>query len=628
MSCAGSAVRYSTSALTVLCAVIVMRPLVARAGIERTPHNLTATGPGQFHGSPTANLCAFCHVPHNANATRALWNHELPPETYTLYQSTTLEAQLQQPTGSSRLCLSCHDGTIALGALAQHPEPTLGKLTGATVLGTDLSDDHPISFVYDQALVALRPGLADPSTLPQPVKLDERGEVQCSSCHDPHSDRYPKFLVMDTSYSALCVACHRIPLWQESVHAMVPATARSAQPLPGLGFQTMAQNGCSSCHQSHKATHAVRLLRGATEAATCLACHGGQVAQKDLRNEFLKPSAHRIDAYAGLHDPAENPLSMARHVECVDCHNPHQSRADSIVAQLPGPLTGVSGLDLTGGYRPQANFEYEVCLKCHGVGEPPSPVAFRVDDVTNVRLTINPINSSYHPIAAVGRNPMIRGLLPGLTAASLIACTSCHDNNALLATGSSAAVSVRPGLVTAGASPGAPRGPHGSIYEPILAREYRLDGTPSTESFKLYSLCYFCHDRTILLDDSLGGFPHHLHVVTEGAACIVCHDAHGSRLNAHLINFMTSDRSGGSVVTNSASGQIVYQSFGVESGSCTLACHGDDHENRTYGNAALAPAQLKRSGVRPSAAPPGVLNGGLAPGSSKGAPAAGGTQPR
>jgi ribosomal protein L40E len=148
--------------------------------------------------------------------------------------------------------------------------------------------------------------------------------------------------------------------------------------------------------------HPIRLLRGVTAGATCMACHGGQVAQKDLRSDFAKPSAHRIDAYVGIHDPAENPLSMPLHVECVDCPDPHEARADSIIGQVPGPPTGVSGVDVTGGFRSDANFEYEVCLKCNA-SESPSPVVFRVDDITNVRLKINSSNMSFHPIAASGK---------------------------------------------------------------------------------------------------------------------------------------------------------------------------------------------------------------------------------
>jgi predicted CXXCH cytochrome family protein len=583
-----------------LCSLVLLAVLApalpAGAGIERTRHNLMASGPGPYRGSASANLCTFCHTPHNAKGTRALWNHELSPQTYKLYESSTLEAQLQQPTGSSRLCLSCHDGTIALGALVEHPEPSLGPLTGQTVLGTDLSDDHPVSFVYDRLLASHRPDLADPSTLVGAAKLDENSQMQCTACHDPHTDRFPKFLVTDVEYSRLCVTCHLLQFWQDSAHATSPAVERGAGSLPGWGFPKVAENGCASCHRTHSAEHPVRLLRAAKEEDVCFPCHNGAVAQKDLTREFLKPSAHHVDTYIDVHDAAENPLTMPTHVECVDCHDPHRARQQSVTGKLAGPLTGVSGIDITGGLRSQASFEYEVCFKCHGVAESPSPWVFRVDDITNVRLKIDPVNLSFHPIAASGKNPLIRGLLPGLSPASIITCTTCHNNDAAAGGGS---------LV--------PRGPHGSTFAPILEREYRLDGAASPESFDLYALCYTCHDRTVLFQSptypatplDIGGL-HIKHVQEQGASCAVCHDAHGSRKNAHLINFMKADRSGSPVVTVSSSNAIEYQSAGAGSGSCTLSCHDVDHNPKSYGSAALQTQRKPALRVRPLAPVPGA----------------------
>jgi hypothetical protein len=155
-----------------------------------------------------------------------------------------------------------------------------------------------------------------------------------------------------------------------------------------------------------------------------------------------------------------------------------------------------------------------------------------------------------------------------------------------------------------------PRGPHGSIYAPILQREYRLEGTSSPESFDLYALCYNCHDRTVLFQSPSyptppldSGGVHIKHVQEQGASCAVCHDAHGSRSNLHLINFMTSDRSGNQVVTASSAGPIKYQSPGVGSGSgsCTLTCHFSDHNPKGYGTAALSAG--RKSAVLQNSAP-------------------------
>ena len=116
-------------------------------------------------------MCAFCHTPHRAATTRALWSRDLPPITYTLYASSTLEATPGQPTGATRLCLSCHDGTTALGLVrtsSGRRRLPLGPVTGRANLSTDLSDDHPVSFEYTTALARTHGQLADPAHPDQP----------------------------------------------------------------------------------------------------------------------------------------------------------------------------------------------------------------------------------------------------------------------------------------------------------------------------------------------------------------------------------------------------------------------------------------------------------------------------
>ena len=81
-------------------------------------------------------------------------NRSVPAGAYVIYRSSSLRANVGQPTWTSKLCLSCHDGTIALGSVLSRPSPITFAgggdriPPGSTNLGTDLSDDHPISFVY------------------------------------------------------------------------------------------------------------------------------------------------------------------------------------------------------------------------------------------------------------------------------------------------------------------------------------------------------------------------------------------------------------------------------------------------------------------------------------------------
>ena len=540
----------------------------AQTQIARTKHNLTPSGPGSIRTAEPSGVCVFCHTPHNANPTRALWNRELPGGTYQLYASSTLVAQLNQPTGSSRLCLSCHDGVLALGNLRVPPKGapmTLGPLSGRTVLGTNLSDDHPVSFVYNSALALSRSGLADPLTLPPAIRLDDTGQLQCTSCHDPHQDRQPNFLRMDNRSGALCAACHRPRLWDGSTHATSSATwnGTGINPWPSAAFSTVAENACLSCHRPHAAGHPQRLLAQAMEPATCTVCHGGTVAAKNVEAEFSKPFRHPIETSQWVHDPNENPALMQRHVACADCHNPHAVTSTSgVPPAASGRLRGVTSVTIGGSVIADPSFEHEVCFKCHGLNQPATPGLMRQSGNRNIRLKFDPGNLSYHPVAASGRNAAIRGLEPGYSAASIIACTSCHNNDEWTAAGTS------------------PAGPHGSRYEPILARQYQTSD-PMVESPQNYDLCYQCHNRSFLTNDQAGTFPHQKHLEKQ-APCAACHDAHGSRQNAHLIDFMLRDRSGKLVVSPSVKGLLQYTSLGPGRGECYLQCHGVNHDPRSY----------------------------------------------
>ena len=542
----------------------------AQTQISRTKHNLTPSGPGSVRSTGPAGVCVFCHTPHNAKPTIGLWNRELPGVSYQLYASSTLKAQLNQPTGSSRLCLSCHDGILALGKLRVPPKGaplTLGPLSGASSLGSDLSDDHPISFIYDSALALSRGELADPLGLPSAIRLDDARQLQCTSCHDGHDDRQPKFLRMDNRAGALCSACHRLRNWSGSTHATSSATWNGAgtNPWPEGAFSTVADNACFNCHRSHAAGHAQRLLAQAAEPANCTVCHGGTGMGKNIEAEFSKPQRHPIETSQWVHDPKENPLLMQAHVACADCHNPHVATATpGVPPVVSGRLRGVPGVTIGGTSIAEASFEYEVCSKCHGMREPTTPGLARRSGTRNIRLKIDPNNLSFHPLAASGANPGMLGLEPGYSASSLIYCSSCHNNDDWTPTGTS------------------PAGPHGSRYEPILVRQYQTND-PTAESLQNYNLCYTCHNRSFLINDQAGTFHHKTHVVNQQAPCAACHDAHGSRQNAHLIDFMLRDRTGNVVVRPSlVQGRLEYTSLGPGRGQCYLQCHGVNHEPRTY----------------------------------------------
>ncbi len=184
---------------------------VSMAEITGSDHDFSGSG---WSGG---EICKPCHTPHHADTTVAgapLWNHEVTTSTYTLYSSLTLDAtDLGQPDGVSKLCLSCHDGTVAIDSFGGATGSTM--ISGDALLGTDLSDDHPISFTYDDALATTDGGLYSPSTATTSLggtiqdDLLFANKVECSSCHDVHnSHNNEKLLNIANASSALCLTCH------------------------------------------------------------------------------------------------------------------------------------------------------------------------------------------------------------------------------------------------------------------------------------------------------------------------------------------------------------------------------------------------------------------------------------
>jgi len=337
-----------------------MSPATAQAPADmvNTKHNLAVSGPGPIRAATETRICIFCHTPHNATPLSPIWNKQLEPRSYAVYTSPTLRAgPLQQPTGPTKLCLSCHDGTIGMGAVVN---PSGGiTMAGGDLLppgslsnfGVDLSGHHPVSFSYFSSL----PNDELVSSLPTDLTFGGTDQVHCSTCHDPHNDTYGKFLLKDNRYSALCTTCHRLTGWPTSAHATSSAPVVGILPRPPKtwpNYLQLAEWGCEACHTPHFAPTAEYLLNFTDSppafSCTTTGCHSSQpgpphpasivvgaarigvAAQTppgtvDIAQQMQKPSAHRQPAAASY--AVSSPRAIGRSgiptVGCPDCHNPH-----------------------------------------------------------------------------------------------------------------------------------------------------------------------------------------------------------------------------------------------------------------------------------------------------------------
>jgi len=204
----------------IVATALVGLSTVAFATMEAGPHDFAGLG---WNGND--EICAVCHTPHNSDtdvADAPLWDHLVATgASFTQYPAGgTLDATVPVPAGVSLLCLSCHDGTTAMDAFGGNAgAPTVMAAGLGANFGTNLANDHPISFVYNQGLSTTDGGLFDPEndnsglggTIEADMLFGTAGSatLECASCHDVHADAaVTNLLRIPNTDSDLCLTCH------------------------------------------------------------------------------------------------------------------------------------------------------------------------------------------------------------------------------------------------------------------------------------------------------------------------------------------------------------------------------------------------------------------------------------
>lgn len=232
------------------------------AGIKDSAHDFTrydAAGNSQAVG-----LCTFCHTPHKAIQTQLLWNHTLSTNIFDWTDSTTTQGGSDRNAiavnwaGPTKYCLSCHDGSVAIGDINWFDKqsftganPALNTTDHSLATdpyriadGADLKGNHPVAhpFPYNGAAntyngtttgdMAVQSGwVATPDTLGIRLFTDTGGNItagatpgttgiECSSCHDPHNGSgkvYDEYFLRgkltgntaaDAATGYICLKCH------------------------------------------------------------------------------------------------------------------------------------------------------------------------------------------------------------------------------------------------------------------------------------------------------------------------------------------------------------------------------------------------------------------------------------
>ena len=92
-----------------------------------------------------------------------------------------------------------------------------------------------------------------------------------------------------------------------------------------------------------------------------------------------------------------------------------------------------------------------------------------------------------------------------------------------------------------------------------------------------YSLCWSCHDTNKIVNDETIFSGHKYHIQSKSSPCTACHYSPHGVPYGKLVNFNPSF-----VTPSGLNSGLVYTGLGPDHGSCTLVCHGKDHQNTVY----------------------------------------------
>lgn len=226
------------------------------SGINSTVHDLSRTDTGMnYTANPTDTLnriCIFCHAPHNTYRLFGtgigagpeappefdylpLWNHEIQSQEYVMYDNGPGAPQTGQrasqailngmtPGSTSLLCLSCHDGILAVNSYGNGDQLTRSQsgggmsMTPTYTIGQDayLGNHHPIGFSYEEAwdgdpeLREANVAKLTPTTFISDHLYGYTGTLECGTCHSVHNkgNDGETLLWRSDQNSELCLTCH------------------------------------------------------------------------------------------------------------------------------------------------------------------------------------------------------------------------------------------------------------------------------------------------------------------------------------------------------------------------------------------------------------------------------------
>jgi predicted CXXCH cytochrome family protein len=314
---------------------------------------------GESHGGQItpATDCRGCHAPHgSANPSMLMGAHLHPP-----FADGACAGCHRAPFGKrnrlrargEKLCEACHGD---VGEAGRDGGTVHAAIEGHAGRAACLNCHDPHMSPRSSLLTAATPDLC--AGCHEPLVRTATGEGghaaaadDCLTCHRPHATEGERLL--ESAPPELCTLCHDTA--DEEL-----AASHLAADLDALA--------CQSCHDPHGSEHPSLLARTLHPPVTegCDTCHEGSA--RDLAEDgdsalclMCHDDIGEAAAAAAVPHPA---LEMAR---CADCHNPHASAQDHLIALPAGGECAQCHEDQTAGPGEVAHGVIELigCRACH-----------------------------------------------------------------------------------------------------------------------------------------------------------------------------------------------------------------------------------------------------------------------
>ncbi|PWB75577.1 hypothetical protein C3F09_02090 [candidate division GN15 bacterium] len=294
-------------------------------------------------------------------------------------------------------------------------------------------------------------------------------KLQCESCHKRHG--FANQLILVDNSAQLCYSCH----------ADVKEKFAS-----GKVHYPVANGKCWDCHDPHSSDKKGLIRKGpegADDPDGCLACHSQDIPAVG-KSQFKHPPYESLD--------------------CVSCHDPHNSAQPSLLKQDPAALCGACHKPDDKKVQKAHEGKYitgTACTSCH-TGHS-SDLKGLISSHAHSPYAEGSCDACHSLPGADGKVAFAEGVTPGNV------CANCHADQA-----------EGPGLafphpaVEAANCDNCHDG-HSAPYDNLLKRD---EGT----------ICRDCHDN-IAADTTL---PVHAPVALN--KCGACHEVHGSK-TSHLL---------------------------------------------------------------------------------------------